>query len=705
VKKALIAKAAVIVLLLALEAVVFFALDIRALPYRLAAAVCLAAAAAAALMVLSKKGKGAAETADAKTILILTAAAVFFVVAAAGALTWNTVQVNKEYQLKLEMGDRLLAEGDYEEALLCYEAALDLKPRGEEAALGLAEAHIHLGDYNEAISILDGLAPGSQALGDRLALLTAAAGLKMRLVSVDTANFPEVKLEISYKGSDPGFLAEDFSVSEDGASCRTEGIDAEENRLILSYMTEPPENGTEERSISALYDYKGLTLEADAEYVTPVLAAAEMTLVTMDMSDYPSVRAYYRVEDPATGESVDGLTALSFTLQEKVEGGEFLAREIRSVEQLEGNAGLNVCLAADKSDSILYSDLAEIKNVLYDFTSDLEYSIGDMAELLAFDTDVTQMCLFTNDVNLLKNGISNMYTSGRTALYDALKVAVNHVRLENGAGCVIAFTDGLDNESLSGAWDVIGYAQKYSVPIYIIGVGPDVDEHTLQEIAEQTGGKYWFISDLSELSDVYTAIYREQKEMYVIEYESDVSADAYTPRTLDVSFAGAGYKGNCDAAFTPRQIAADDGGVALQPSAASSSRYELFMSNMSWEDASEYCAAQGGHLVTISSQDEEELVESMAEDAGASYVWLGGYTSYDGNGNMFGHWVTGEDFGYTKWCEGEPSKDDLDGAEERYIVLWYLERFGGWSWNDTRNDPVSIGSYTDELAFVCEFEN
>jgi hypothetical protein len=349
--------------------------------------------------------------------------------------------------------------------------------------------------------------------------------------------------------------------------------------------------------------------------------------------------------------------------------------------------------------------MAQIKNVMSEFVSDLDYIVGDNAELLAFDTEVTQMCIFTDDLSRLLNGINNMYTDGRTALYDALREAINHVRFQNGAQCVIAFTDGLDNESMSTPYDVVELAARYEVPVYIIGVGSEVDEYTLRDIAEQSGGQYWFIDDLTDMNEIYSTIYKEQKEMYIIEYMTDAAADEYAGRELTVGFKGAGYMEDCELSFTPKAPAADDTDLSLQADPASTSRYQLFVSNMSWEQAADYCIALGGHLVTIDSENEEKIVESMAEQAGMTFVWLGGYTSYNDAGSMFGHWVTGEPFIYTNWTTGEPSKDDMDGTAERYIVLWYLENYGGWSWNDTRNDPVGAGHYKDKLAFVCEFES
>ena len=56
------------------------------------------------------------------------------------------------------------------------------------------------------------------------------------------------------------------------------------------------------------------------------------------------------------------------------------------------------------------------------------------------------------------------------------------------------------------------------------------------------------------------------------------------------------------------------------------------------------------------------------------------------------HWVTGEDFSFADWNDNEPSRVDLDGTDEWYIMLWYLERYGGWHWNDQRNDPAPVTS-------------
>ncbi len=426
-------------------------------------------------------------------------------------------------------------------------------------------------------------------------------------------------------------------------------------------------------------------------------APAVLELVTTDVSEYPIIKAYIRVEDAETGESIDGLTAEDFTIEEKVEGGKYVAREVKKVEQLNGNQGLNIALVADKSDSIYDEDMAKIKKVMIEFVQSLNYSAGDKAEVLAFDSIVQQMAYFTNDSALLENGINNMSTDGRTALYNAIHDGINHATLQGGARCVIAFTDGIDNESTYTPEEIVNYSLKNQVPVYIIGVGPEVDEYVLRDIAERTGGRYWFIDDLYDLSEIFNEIYAQQMEVYVVEYESDGSASAEAARELTIKVDSDTCTGEVSVSFTPTSAVKET---------KHESRYELIKGSYTWEEASQLCQEMGGHLATITSADENAQLAKMSEDAGLKYVWIGGYTSYDSNGNVFGHWVTGEEFSYENWSKDEPSRYDKgDNEPEWYLMLWNIPELGGWTWNDQRNDPVSyVAKMAETMGFICEYE-
>ncbi len=116
--------------------------------------------------------------------------------------------------------------------------------------------------------------------------------------------------------------------------------------------------------------------------------------------------------------------------------------------------------------------------------------------------------------------------------------------------------------------------------------------------------------------------------------------------------------------------------------------YVLFTEKCSWFDAYSHCDALGGHLATITSEEEQAFVASYMEaldTTALAYTWLGGYS--DGNN---WHWVTDEAFEYTNWNAGEPN--NTSGRE------WIVHIYPGaaYKWND--GTPMGL------LAYLCEFE-
>lgn len=92
----------------------------------------------------------------------------------------------------------------------------------------------------------------------------------------------------------------------------------------------------------------------------------------------------------------------------------------------------------------------------------------------------------------------------------------------------------------------------------------------------------------------------------------------------------------------------------------------------------------GGHLVTLTSAQEEEFVKKNV--SGDTDIWLGA-TKQNGKWS----WCTGEAFSYTNWHEGEPS----NGSNENYLELWE-----GY-WDDCDYDK-NIGS---GCAYVIEWDS
>lgn len=430
------------------------------------------------------------------------------------------------------------------------------------------------------------------------------------------------------------------------------------------------------------------------EKVLKTVAGIELNLVSSDVSDYPTVRLYYSYND-SFGEPVTITNPVS-GIKESIAGGAEIERTVRRIEQLEGNQGISIDIIADKSGS-MSSDMEKMQDIMAEFVRNMDFSVGDKAELIAFDSYIMYMCTYTQDPALLQNGIYNMTAHGDTALYDAIAAGITNASYQRGARCVIAFTDGEDNRSVYTPEEIINMSIDKEVPVYIIGMGGAVSS-TLTYICEMTGGAYWNIYSISDMRQVMETIYSHQKSMYCIEYESDKKADPYAERTVTCILSDDELNGSeCRNTFTATEALKEQ---------HHESRYELIKADVSWTEANDLCIAKGGHLVTITSPEEQNKIVSMAEKAGLKYIWIGGYTSVRNN-TAYGHWVTGEPFDYTAWYPGEPSRSDsMDNEPEFYIMLWNVE--GQWSWNDQRNvlagDP-DLPWFAGNMGYVIEYEN
>ena len=122
-----------------------------------------------------------------------------------------------------------------------------------------------------------------------------------------------------------------------------------------------------------------------------------------------------------------------------------------------------------------------------------------------------------------------------------------------------------------------------------------------------------------------------------------------------------------------------------------SHKYKLFDVGTDWEDASEYCDMLGGHLVTITSPEEQNFVCSLLETAESDYCWLGGYRSQSKGFK----WVTCEKYGYNNWDTIMSTGTTKDTAP-----LALDKESGDWSLVYTDKQP----GFSDRSCFICEWE-
>ena len=126
--------------------------------------------------------------------------------------------------------------------------------------------------------------------------------------------------------------------------------------------------------------------------------------------------------------------------------------------------------------------------------------------------------------------------------------------------------------------------------------------------------------------------------------------------------------------------------------------YQLFDISMTWTDAKAYCEELGGHLVTITSPEEEELIESLID----KYSKITYHIGLTDNGKKQYNWVTGEKFDYHKNIEL------ADGQRNQYtyvIVSARGEEVFIHCWGD--HDSIirdDMWDYT-KSGFICEWDS
>jgi VWFA-related protein len=132
---------------------------------------------------------------------------------------------------------------------------------------------------------------------------------------------------------------------------------------------------------------------------------------------------------------------------------------------------------------------------------------------------------FTSDRSVLRAALSQTRMEGTTALYDAIEVALTHMK--DGAKqrkALVVVSDGGDNASHVTLEHAMKMAQQSSATIYCIGIydpnQKDRDPGVLKKIAKATGGEAYFPSSLAELHAVWPRIAGAIRGQYTIGYVS-----------------------------------------------------------------------------------------------------------------------------------------------------------------------------------------
>jgi Ca-activated chloride channel family protein len=159
----------------------------------------------------------------------------------------------------------------------------------------------------------------------------------------------------------------------------------------------------------------------------------------------------------------------------------------------------------------------------------------DQAEVIDFDSQVRILSPFTNDAAALEKAIRTTTPNGSTSLYNAIYISLKELKKVKATvtsdirrQAIVVLSDGDDTSSLIEFEEVLDLAKRSETVIYAIGLRQGElarrefkeAEFVLKQLANETGGRAYFVNDARELQKIYQSIWDELSSQYSIAYSS-----------------------------------------------------------------------------------------------------------------------------------------------------------------------------------------
>lgn len=251
----------------------------------------------------------------------------------------------------------------------------------------------------------------------------------------------------------------------------------------------------------------------------------------LDTIDVDFVELYTTVID-RKGRPVEGLTQKDFVVTESG-----VKQEIARFEKVT-DLPVHVTVALDVSASMEES-LDKARQAALQF---LQQTIRpkDRAAIVTFNDHPNLAVKFTGDLADLASGLAGLKAERGTAFYDTVVFSLYYFNGIKGQRAMLLLSDGKDEGSRFTFEDSLEYARRAGVAIYTIGLGEKIEKKKLERLAEETGGRSFFLKSVDELAGIYAAVEEELRSKYLLAYQSTNTTGENTFRTIDVKVAQPG---------------------------------------------------------------------------------------------------------------------------------------------------------------------
>ena len=247
-------------------------------------------------------------------------------------------------------------------------------------------------------------------------------------------------------------------------------------------------------------------------------------------------------------------------------------------EFLPTEAPFNLALVLDTSSSVR-PNLPLIKKAGLEFVHELRSN--DRIGIAVFNSAVSQVLSFTSDRKLLKRTLDNLSVSkfGGSKVYDGVAHSVYRLREQStGRNAIVILSDGMENASrikFDGLRLLLAQSDAVFCPVTILSKQPQIEEletyirshpesdpyvanakaslavlsetyrtqtRRLLTLAQDTGGKVFTVSDLSQLSGEYAKIAYELRNTYSLAYYPTNTRRDGTLRSVRIAVKNPTYR-------------------------------------------------------------------------------------------------------------------------------------------------------------------
>ncbi len=215
-----------------------------------------------------------------------------------------------------------------------------------------------------------------------------------------------------------------------------------------------------------------------------------------------------------------------------------------AIFERESTSPLSIVLAIDASESVLRNEGLE-KSAAKHFVNALLRN-QDEIDLMDFSDTVREIVPFTNQPKRIETGLNEIQHGDATALYDAVYLAGQRLQSTSPANgrrrVIVLITDGTDTVKGSHYDQAIEQAQRAGAMVYSIIIVPVYadagrntgGEHALIQMAEDTGGKYYYVEDPKDLEPAFRHVSDDLRTQYLLGYYAPQRGRDNSFRTIQI---------------------------------------------------------------------------------------------------------------------------------------------------------------------------